>query len=60
MTFETAFDIGQKVIVDDDKSMVFTIVGVAWFVRGTEYSLGWVSNGDLRQTNIDEFRLSPA
>lgn len=60
MKLETRFDLWQKVHVDNDCSMTFTVLGVSVFGRGTEYTVGWVADGDLRQAGIDEARLSPA
>jgi hypothetical protein len=62
MKWVAEFDhaIGDKVYVDSDSRMAFTVVGIAIFSRGIEYSIAWVNEGNLNQATIDAFRLSPA
>ena len=60
-TVEFCFQIGDKVIIDEDKTLVAIIT--ACVERATNlhiYDVSFVHNGTPQTFSIDEFRLAPA
>lgn len=62
MKLDTIFDIGDKVTIDNDKSIVAVITGLT--IRGAipqaplvQYEASWFHNGNAQQAWIEEWRI---
>lgn len=59
----TAYDNGDKVTIDGDKSIVAVVTGIT--LRGTsepfltQYDVAWFHNGQANSAWIEEWRLDP-
>ncbi len=60
MDGHSRFGYGDRVIIDDDSSLVGRVTG--FFFRGPLIfvEVSWVHNGDARSQNIEEWRLEKA
>lgn len=54
------FQLGTRVTIDDDKSIVATTVGICYAAGRTTHECCWFSNGSQNSAWIDEFRLKEA
>lgn len=59
--FESPFDMGQRVVVDGDDSLVGTITAFT-FRFGDYYvvEVSYVHNGDSKHTDVEPWRLKAA
>jgi hypothetical protein len=56
---ESKFDIRDKVVIDGDMTMVFSVVAIRWLREETpQYELGWMHEGRAEYAYFDEWRLS--
>lgn len=58
--WETHFSPQDKVFVDGDETMKFTVVGIYITQHGVDYDLAWVHDGNFRNARVDGFRLTVA
>jgi hypothetical protein len=60
MNLESQHDITDRVIIDQDASIVGTVTAILWRGphRPTHYEVSWIANGDSKACWIEEFRLS--
>lgn len=59
MEIKTKFDIGNRVIIDSDRSLVATVLGINVYGNGANisYDLGWIHNGQSSTATIAEWRI---
>ncbi len=57
---EVGFEIGARVIIDGDKSIVGTIVQIAVFYGRIIYEVAWFHSGTAQAAYFDDFRLAMA
>jgi hypothetical protein len=54
----TLFDIGNRVTIDGDASLVGTVSGFLWRKpRGMLVEIAWIHSGSSHEVWIDEWRL---
>ena len=59
-TFETPFGLGDRVVVDDDESIVAVVTQVCWGDYGANIQISWFSNGNLNTAWVADPRLAKA
>jgi len=52
------FDFKDKVCVDDESSIIMTVVGFSLYMTGLQIQCSWFSNGVLQEAWFPEWRLS--
>lgn len=58
-TFRSKFDIGDRVVIDGDRSMVVTVVAVEFrYGPHVKVEVQWMYDGNSQSAWMDEFRLS--
>lgn len=60
MTFQSAFDLFDRVFIDGDTSIKATVTGFAFYGHRASVEISWVHNGDIKSAWIVEDRLSRA
>lgn len=58
-TFESKFDLNDRVSIDGDKEIVATVVEVC-FGKHVEYKVSWWFNGEIKEHWVTERRLTKA
>ena len=59
MILESKFNIRDKVMIDDDISVIGVIVAIRWSRDGhPQYELSWMHDGRAEYVYFDEWRLS--
>jgi hypothetical protein len=58
MRFESAFDFRDRVTIDGDGSLIATVTGFFFREGMLLVECCWLANGDSRQANIEEWRLT--
>lgn len=58
-TFASRFSLGERVIIDNDPSMIVLVTGFMWRAIG-HVEVSWVHCGSLNTSWIEAWRLSPA
>lgn len=58
MKIQTLFDMGDQVIIDNDKDIL--VIVLACTIRGNNvaYEVSWFNNGQLQSAWVEEWRLS--
>ncbi len=51
------FNFGDRVTIDDDKSIVATVVGLLLRPRDYQIEISWFANGAHHSAWFDEYRL---
>lgn len=61
MKLESKFDIGDRVLIDNDVSLHGVVVSIEWRAQTVvRYEVSWFSGGKPEFVIFDEWRLSPA
>jgi hypothetical protein len=60
LRLDSRFKFGDRVIVDDDHSLVAVVTAILWKTTSCSVEVAWVHSGDLKSAYIDEWRLNPA
>jgi hypothetical protein len=60
MVFDSPFSIGQRVNVDECRSIVARITALCWREICFEAEISWWTDGELRTAWVAMSRLSPA
>jgi hypothetical protein len=55
--FTSEFAFGEKVHVDETGGIVATVVGFAFYTKGTQVQVSWWNNGVLVEHWVDEWRV---
>jgi hypothetical protein len=58
-TLECDFALGDQVIIDNDESVPGVIIGI-YYSGIFRYEVSWMTNGELKSTYIDSWRLQIA
>lgn len=59
-TFQSPFQLGDKVIVDGDPSLIAKVIQVAFRSDIADCEISWVHQGDIKRAWVDNWRLTPA
>ena len=54
----STYDVGERVRVDDDGSIMFVVTALKWTGTEATYVVEWFSNGDAKSMWVEEWRLS--
>lgn len=57
-SYESKFELGQKVKVDGDKDIVARVIAIS-FGRGVQCQVTWWHDGKLIEEWVSEWRLEP-
>ncbi len=57
-TFTTAFELGDKVLIDGDPSLVLTVIGFSLYSVGQEIRCSWFNEGVHHTDWFYEWRLT--
>lgn len=55
-----AFDLGECVNIDGDRSIAAVVVAICWRDARSEFEVSWFSNGACHSAWFAEWRLSKA
>ncbi len=59
MIYESPFEIGDKVYIDDDRDLVAWVNGVMWhYSDGHSIEVSWMHNGDSKMCWLNFNRLT--
>lgn len=56
-TFLSKFELGDEVVVDNDKNYVVTVVGHVFRSNGSEVEISWFASGTLQTAWVPEWRI---